>query len=166
VSIDKKKSWKQKPVAWVAICTACLGVEEGLRTVAYKDPVGIPTFCIGETFNKKAGRPVRIGDAATKEECEEMLVDRVVNDFGAGVDGCLKDPDALPPQRKAAYTSLAYNIGVDAFCRSTAARKHNAGDVRGSCDAILLFNKAGGIVWPGLVKRREKERGMCLEGMS
>lgn len=147
---------------WVAICVACAVPAEGLRTLAYKDPVGIPTYCIGETFNKAAGRPVRPGDRATKEECEEMFLARLERDFGPGVDSCITR--ALPPYPKAAYTSLAYNIGTGAFCRSSIARKDNAGDYLGACDAILLYNKAGGIVWPGLNKRRKEERELCLTG--
>jgi lysozyme len=83
-----------------------------------------------------------------------------VQEFGRGVDGCIHHQ--LPPQRKAAYTSAAYNIGVDAFCRSSMARKENAGDVQGACDALLLYVYAKGVKLPGLVKRREQERELCL----
>ena len=70
----------------------------------------------------------------------------------------------MPDTRLAAFTSFAYNVGVGAICKSSIARKYNAGDVVGSCDALLLYTKAKGITLPGLVKRREEERRMCMEG--
>ncbi len=143
----------KKKVAWLSICVACVAGEEGLRTVAYKDPVGIPTACFGET------KGVKLGDTFTKAQCEEMLGGRVV-EFGRGVDGCIHV--SLSPSRKAGYTSLAYNIGIEMFCRSSVATKANAGDAQGSCDAILLYVYAKGIKLPGLVKRREQERALCL----
>jgi lysozyme len=68
----------------------------------------------------------------------------------------------MSPSRKAAYTSFAYNVGIEAFCRSSVAWKFNGGDSVGSCDALLLYVKAKGITLPGLVKRREQERELCL----
>lgn len=143
----------RKPVVWVSVCVGCVAGFEGLRTVAYSDPVGIPTICFGET----AG--VRLGDTFTPEQCREKLGTRV-EEFGRAVDACVTVP--LPPSRKAALVSFSYNIGTDAFCHSTLARKLNAGDVPGACDELRRWTKAGGITLPGLVKRREQERELCL----
>lgn len=148
----------KKQAAWIAVCVGCVGGFEGLRTVAYKDPIGIPTYCFGET-QRPDGSDVALGDKASVDECKDMLASRV-QEFGSGVDSCVIGP--IMPQRKAAYTSLAYNIGVTAFCKSSIARKHNAGDLAGACDAFLLYNKAGGVVWPGLDRRRKSERELCL----
>jgi lysozyme len=134
--IDAKKA-----ATWVTICVGCVGGFEGLRTVAYKDPIGIPTYCFGET-QRPDGSSVALGDKATLDECKDMLSERV-QFFGRGVDSCTKQP--IAPMTKAAYTSLAYNIGIAGFCKSSIARKHNAGDYEGACDAFLLYNKAGGI---------------------
>lgn len=144
---------QRKHVAWLSICVGCVAGAEGLRTVAYSDPVGIPTICFGET------KDVKLGDKATADECKAKLGARV-QEFGRGVDRCIDHP--LPPPRKAAYTSATYNIGVEAFCKSSMARKENAGDVRGACDALLLYVYAKGVKLPGLVKRREQERELCL----
>jgi lysozyme len=144
---------QKKHVAWLSICVGCVAGAEGLRTVAYKDPVGIWTGCFGETAN------VQQGDRWTVEECKTKLGTRV-EEFGRGVDRCVHVP--LSPSRKAGYTSLAYNIGAEAFCKSSVARKANDGDLQGSCDAILLYVYAKGIKLPGLVKRREQERALCL----
>lgn len=142
---------------WVAICVGCVAGFEGLRQVAYLDPVGIPTVCFGETEG------VRLGDQYSAEDCRRMLGERVL-EFGAAVDRCVTVP--LPPSRKAALTSFAYNAGADAFCRSTLVRKLNAGDTVGACNELSRWVKAGGITLPGLVKRREQERKLCMEGVA
>lgn len=144
----------KKTAGWLAICVGCVGGFEGLRTVAYLDPVGIPTACFGET------QGIRMGDKFTVAECRQMLGERVI-EFGNAVDRCITYP--MPDKRKAAFTSLAYNIGSDAFCKSSIARKYNKGDVAGACDAMLLYVKAKGVTLPGLVKRREAERQLCLD---
>jgi lysozyme len=108
----------RKHVAWVSICIGCVAGAEGLRTVAYFDPVGIPTICFGET------RGVKLGDKATLEQCKDMLGVRV-QEFGRGVDRCITMP--MSASRKAAYTSFAYNVGVETFCRSSVAWKFNGG---------------------------------------
>jgi lysozyme len=66
------------------------------------------------------------------------------------------------PNALAASVSLAYNIGTAGFCRSTAAKRFRAGDVRGGCNAFLVWNKAGGRVVAGLARRRSAERSICL----
>lgn len=147
----------KKKAAWITICVACVGSAEGLRTVAYRDPVGIPTICFGET------KGVRLGDKATVDECKGMLGSRV-EEFGRGVDACVKVP--LPDTRKAAFVSFSYNVGTQAFCSSTLVRKLNAGDTVGACDELLRWTKAKGITLPGLVKRREQERAMCMAGVT
>lgn len=142
--------------AVLAALVTLVGGFEGLRTVAYLDPVGIPTICFGET------RGVEMGDTATVAECKQMLGDRLV-EFAKGVDRCLTV--VVPDKPYMAFVSLAYNIGTGAFCKSTVVKRANAHRLREACDAILMWNRAGGIVLPGLVKRREAERALCLEGV-
>lgn len=133
--------------------------DEGLRYVGYLDIVGIPTKCTGDTKNVVVGR--RYSDA----ECRESL-DKALVAHAAPVMSCTPGlrSDGLDNQRAAAV-SLAYNIGTAAYCRSTAARKFNAGDIRGACDAFLRWNNAGGRVIRGLTLRRQRERALCLTGV-
>lgn len=145
----------KKKAAWFSICVACVAAEEGVRTVAYKDPVGIPTACFGET------QGVKMGQTYTLDQCKEMLGARV-EEFGRGVDRCVTVP--LPPARKAALVSFSYNVGTDAFCRSTLVKKMNAGETVAACNELLRWTTARGIKLPGLVKRREQERDLCLQG--
>jgi len=146
----------KKKVGAVALAAGLVAGFEGLRTVAYRDPIGIPTACFGET------RGVHMGQAYTVDQCKQMLGDRL-EEFDRGVMACIHV--AITPAQEAASISLAYNIGVGAFCKSSVARKFNGGDPRGACDAFRLFNRAAGIVMPGLTRRREAERRLCLTGL-
>lgn len=151
------KSRLKKSGALMAAAVALVGAWEGVRTVAYRDIVGIPTVCFGET------RGVKMGDRYTLDECKVMLGDGLV-EFERGMRACLKNPDAIPDKPYVTFLSLSYNIGTRAFCGSTVARRANAGDIRGACNAIPMWNKAGGRVVKGLVNRRAEERQICLEG--
>lgn len=141
-----------------SIAVGLVGAWEGLRTTAYRDVVGIPTVCFGET------RGVKMGDKYTVDECKAMLGDALA-EFETGMRRCLTNPDKIPDKPYVAFLSLSYNIGTGAFCKSTLVRKANAGDLKGACDAILSWNRAGGRVIQGLVNRRKDERKLCLEGV-
>ena len=143
--------------AWCAIAVACVSGFEGLRQVAYKDPVGIATICFGET------KGVRMGQARTIDECKGMLADSLELANNA-VERCVRGP--LPADRQAALVSFTYNVGGSAFCGSTLVRKINAGDTRGACNELSRWTRARGIELPGLVKRREAERQMCMKGLA
>lgn len=141
-----------------ATLVALVGGFEGLRTYAYRDPIGIPTICYGET------RGVKMGQTKTVEECKEMLGTRLI-EFSSGIDKCLANEDKLPDKTYGAFVSFAYNVGVGAFCGSTLAKKANAGDLVGACNELPRWTRAGGLVLPGLVKRRAEERTLCLSGL-
>lgn len=141
---------------WLGICVAFTGGFEAYKTHAYKDPIGVVTVCAGET------RGVRMGDIYTMAQCREMLATRLL-EFDQGVRSCV--PGVIPDPTRAAFVSLAYNIGVRGFCKSSTARLWNAGEKAAACTAMLKFNRAGGIVFKGLTRRREAERVLCMEGV-
>jgi hypothetical protein len=64
----------------------------------------------------------------------------------------------------AALVSLVHNIGEGGFRSSTVLRELNQRDYRAAARAILLWDKAGGQVLPGLVRRRQAEMEMFLRG--
>lgn len=144
----------------LALAIGTVGTFEGVRLHTYRDVVGIPTVCFGET------RGVKMGDSYTMDECKAMLGDGLV-DFEAGIRKCLKAPDAIPDETYVAALSLSYNIGQGSFCGSTVRKKLDAGDIRGACNAFLSWNKAGRPlrVIKGLVNRRAEERALCLKGL-
>lgn len=139
----------------MVLATTLIERWEGTRLSPYRDVVGVWTVCTGET--RVAMRRY------TREECRALLETAIRSTYGTGVLACVPALDRRP-HPLAASISLAYNIGVSAFCRSTVARMFRTGDWRAGCDAFLLWNRAGGRVIPGLVERRRSERALCLEG--
>jgi lysozyme len=147
--------------AVVALALPLVQLWEGRSLVAYRDIAGIATICDGET------RGVKMGDKATPAECDAMT-EEAVAEFEAAIRPCL--PRSLPTETRAAFVVTAYNIGAAAFCKSTMARRASAGDLRGACDALLMWNKATvkGKLQPvrGLTNRRLAERALCLRGFT
>lgn len=128
---------------------------------AYRDIVGVPTLCFGET------KGVRLSDRATDRQCRAMLERRLTDDFRDGLHGYFTEDTKqhrLTPWRDAAYVSLAYNVGIRGAGRSTATRRLNDGNIVGGCHALGWWNKAGGRVVRGLVRRRAEETSLCLRG--
>jgi lysozyme len=144
-----------KKARWATIAVGIVACFEGLRTYVYLDPVGIPTYCFGETLNPKPGKKY------TVSECEDLLADRL-QEFDQGMMACVRVP--LRDETRAALVSFTYNVGIGAFCKSTLARKLNAGDTVGACNELTKWNRARGITLPGLTRRRAEERALCLKG--
>ena len=141
------------------VAVPLIGKWEGLRLQAYLDIVDVPTICYGST------RGVSLGMRKTKEECNDLLRNEVA-EYREGWLEYVKYSvymDWLPAPRDAAYTSLAYNVGIRAAGRSTATRRLNSLNIRGGCMALGWWNKAGGRVIRGLVNRRQEETRLCLD---
>ncbi len=139
-----------------------IGKWEGLRLESYQDVVGVWTVCFGET------KGVKPGDRYTKAECEAMLAREIVR-YRAAMHGHFTAETKarrLPVKRDVAFTSFGYNVGPRAAGGSTATRRLNAGNVRGACEALGWWNKAGGRVYRGLVNRRAEETALCLDGLA
>jgi lysozyme len=142
---------------------AGIALHEGYRSRAYDDGVGVQTMGFGTTRHPD-GRPVAPGDWVTPERALIMLAHDAAR-IEREIKMCIGDVP-LHPHEWDAYVSLAYNIGPAAFCRSTLVKKLKADppDYAGACAEILRWNKAGGGVLPGLVKRREAEYRRCMGG--
>lgn len=156
--LAKKSMWGGALTATAAglIALTSVGADEGLRLRTYKDIVGVPTFCYGET------KGARMGQTFTKAQCDELLLRRL-DEFAGKVEHCIKKP--MSDRTLVAFTSFSYNVGINGACSSTAFRLYNAGDREGACRALGYWNKAGGRVIPGLTVRRARETALCLEGL-
>ena len=150
---SKKIRFAVGALAVSAAALVGIAMHEGYRGEAYRDATGIPTIGYGET----AG--VKMGDRTTPERALVQLLTSTEKHADA-IRQCIKVP--LYQHEFDAYVSLSYNIGAGAFCRSTLVKKLNAGDYAGACEEIRRWNRAGGKVLPGLVKRREAEYRMCM----
>jgi len=139
------------------LATALVTSVEGVRQVAYPDPAtrGEPwTVCMGHTGG------VKPGDRYSLDECKAMLV-RDLETYALGIERCVRVQ--MPDPRYVALVSFAYNVGVGAACKSSVVRLINAGQTAAGCNALMGWNKAAGITFPGLTRRRERERAMCLQ---
>lgn len=131
----------------------------------YLDIVGIPTACDGLTDRQK----IKLGVRFTEAQCAAMLEEALVKH----AEGVLKCSPGFAPQDRpyqtVAVVSLAYNVGVGAYCGSSVRRELLAGNTRQACDRILAWNKArvGGVLQPvrGLTLRRNREREYCVTGV-
>jgi lysozyme len=132
---------------------------EGLRLNAYQDAVGVWTIGYGTTGMAGVGISPLAGMKISETDAE-MYLRRGLEKFAADIRPAITAP--INDNEFGAFLSLAYNIGPGAFRRSSALRKFNAGDKAGAANAILLWNKAGGKVLRGLVRRREAERALFL----
>ena len=131
---------------------------EGTKLSTYRDMGGVLTYCTGATENAAWGKTY------TPAQCRAQL-DRDLERHAAGIAMCI--PLArLTDGQKVAFVDVAYNIGVSGFCGSTMARRTNAGDMVGACNALLMWNKVGGKEVRGLTRRRQAERELCLNGLS
>lgn len=146
---------QRKHAQGIALATVLLTGFEGVRERAYRDPVGIPTVCMGET------RGVKIGDTYTLEQCKSMATARVA-EFATGVDQALTVE--VSDKTYASFVSWSYNLGIGAF-QSKIAPLVNAGRIADACRKMGLYVYAHSIKLPGLVSRRQEEVALCLDGL-
>lgn len=134
---------------------------EGCELEAYKCPAGIWTIGYGNTFFPD-GKPVRQGDKVTKAEAEAMLP-AILRTFEISVHNHMVVP--VKQHEFDAMVSLAYNIGIGAFENSTLLRKFKAQAPSSEvAEQFHRWNKGGGKVLNGLVKRRAAEAYLYEHG--
>lgn len=122
---------------------------EGCRLTAYRCPAGVLTIGYGHTKDVKEGQRISQAEAERMLEADLRYYEQMV---GMLVTKPLKE------HQVDALVSFAYNCGSNALMGSTLLKRVNANpqDPR-IREAFLMWNKAGGKVLPGLVKRREAE---------
>ncbi|WP_137171452.1 lysozyme [Massilia sp. HP4] len=155
---------------------------EGTELTTYRDMGGVLTYCTGATEHAQWGKTY------TPEQCRTQL-DHDLARHALGIARCVPLASMTDGQR-VAFVDAAYNIGVGNFCGSSMARRANAGDMTGACNALLAWNKVkvwrqvigadgkpvkdtnGQVVMRqvleevrGLTRRRQAERELCLRGL-
>jgi lysozyme len=127
---------------------------EGCVLKAYKCPAGVWTIGFGNTFYED-GTKVKEGDVITQQRADE-LAKYIVEQFATSIRAMIKQP--LNENQFSACVSLAYNIGTGGFKKSSVLRKLNVNPTDPTiADSFRLWNKGGGVVLKGLVRRREAE---------
>ena len=132
---------------------------EGFSAIAYLCPAKIPTIGWGNTFYAD-GTKVKLGDQISKTDALKLLEVIANRDFADKIFPYIKIK--VTQNQFDAMVSLAYNIGVGNFSKSTLLKKLNASDFVGASNEFLRWNKAGGKELLGLTKRREREKQLFL----
>lgn len=131
---------------------------EGFRGTAYRCPAGVWT--IGHGHTSQAGPPlVHAGLVIGAEEAARILAADVAR-VAEAVRPLLARP--VSDAQFSALVSFAFNVGVDAFRRSSVRRAVNAGRFSEVPATLKLWVKAKGRVLPGLERRRAAEAELFL----
>ncbi|MDC7784748.1 lysozyme [Rhodoplanes sp. TEM] len=118
---------------------------------AYRCPAGVVTIGWGTT--SEHGHTVRMGDVWSQAQCDQAFTsDATV--FARHVEKMLRGTKVTQAQFDALH-SWSYNTGgPETSAVWTYARK---GDVEETCIRLARWNKGGGQVLRGLVRRRDAE---------
>ena len=135
---------------------AFIGTSEGKRNVGYYDAVGVPTSCVGHT-----GPDVKVGKFYSDAMCDDLLrKDTAV----AQRDVQRLVTAKVTQEQYDALVSFTFNLGGPNLASSTLLKKINAGDCLGAAKEFPRWNRAKGIVLPGLTTRRNAEAHMWESG--
>lgn len=113
-----------------------------LNRESYTDTAIIPTKGDVPTVGFGSTEGVKMGDTTTPVRALNRAASELDTKYEAAVKRCVTVP--LHQAEYDVYVSMAYNIGAGAFCGSSIVKRANAWDYAGACDAILMWNKAGG----------------------
>ena len=133
---------------------------EGCKLKAYRCPAGVCTIGYGHTT--AAGAPKVVdGMTITQQQADDMLV-RDLKQYEAAVEGMVHQP--LTQHQFDVLVDFAYNAGVGNLKSSTLLKKVNAAQFDDVPTELLKWNKGGGKVLPGLVRRRQAEGAWWVSG--
>lgn len=132
---------------------------EGLRLKAYLCPAQIPTIGYGATTYED-GSKVTLKDTLITVQRAEDILKHHLRTFETAVDSSISA--SLNENQFSALVSLCYNIGPGNFKKSTLVMLIEKGDLQGAADQFLVWNKGGGVILEGLLKRRKAERALFL----
>lgn len=123
---------------------------EGLRLKPYKCPAGYWTIGWGHRISDG-----EYEDGITVEQAEQLLNNDLYR-FERHVNKSVEVK--LNQNQFDALVSFSFNVGTGAFSKSTLLKKLNNGDYDGAANEFPRWNKGGGKVLKGLVRRRQMEK--------
>lgn len=130
----------------------CLREAEPGQFVPYICPAGVLTIGWGHTNHH--GRQFDENTVWTQAQCDAALAEDL-RGFEKAVERLVKVQ--LNQNQFDALVSFAYNCGEDNLGKSTLLKRVNAGDFDGAAQEFAKWNKGGGQVLRGLVRRRAAE---------
>jgi lysozyme len=139
---------------------------EAFREKAYPDKLTkskIPTIGWGMTKHPD-GRAVKLGDTVSREDADKHLESHTEG-LRSHLESTIPHWSDMQPHQHAALSSFAHNLGKNFYTQSGS----NFASIRKALKerdwdnvptAMALYNKSGGRVQPGLVRRRQAEGAM------
>lgn len=131
---------------------------EGCKLKAYRCPRGICTIGYGHT--NAAGAPLITDNSIITQQQANDILRRDLVQYENSVNKLVKQP--LTQHQFDVLVDFVYNEGERNLATSTMLRKINAGQFQDVPSELAKFNKAGGKVLPGLVRRRQAEANWWL----
>lgn len=127
---------------------------EGLSLKAYLCPANVLTIGYGHT-----GDDVKAGQVITEAQAEELLsVD--LRRFERCIDSAVTVE--INQNQFDALSSFVFNIGTEAFKKSTLLKLLNSGKAILASNQFERWNKSGDNELPGLTRRRLAEKKLFL----
>lgn len=150
----------KKRIAVGVLSLSAAGLAAIMGHEGYSDTVYIPVSGDVPTVGYGHADPnMPVGMTITRKQAEEWLREDA-SEGEQAVRRCVRVP--LSQAEFDVYTSFAYNIGSNAFCRSTLVKRLNAGDYAGACSELTRWVYVKGQRVQGLVNRREAEYRRCM----
>lgn len=131
---------------------------EGCRLRAYRDSVGVLTIGVGHT--SAAGQPVVDANLVITNDEADQILSNDLRSVEHDIERMVTAP--LKQDQFDAIVSWVFNLGIGNLAKSTLLKKLNVQDYSGAADEFLKWDRAGGRVLSGLVKRRKAERLLFL----
>lgn len=132
---------------------------EGCKLKAYQDGGGVWTIGYGTTFYPQDGSKVKEGDTCTQGQADNWLQIHV-NNLVFEILHLVKP--TLNENQLGALVCFVYNIGIDAFKKSTMLKLLNDGKIGEAAGQFPRWNKDNGKVVQGLTNRRLDEQKLFL----
>ncbi|HEX3661022.1 MAG TPA: lysozyme [Acidobacteriaceae bacterium] len=131
---------------------------EGCRLTAYQDQVRVWTIGYGHT-----GPEVCAGMTVTLDEAQALLAKDVSN-AAAFVNRIVMVE--LNQEEFDALVDFVFNLGAGSFENSTLLRMLNAGEFTAAAAQFAVWDRAGGAIVAGLLRRRQAETALFNEGQT
>lgn len=126
---------------------------------AYLCPAHVWTIGYGHT-GLVDGKPVCYGMKVTKNKANKLRA-ADLEKFEKAINSLVTVK--LTQNQFDALVSFCYNIGAGAFKSSTLLKRLNKSDYTGAAAEFKKWNKGGGMVLPGLIRRRKEEATLFLK---
>jgi lysozyme len=135
-------------------CVDLIKQFEGCKLEAYQDQRGIWTIGYGSTSDVHEGMVITQADAELRLEAD---LAEAKKRLGALVQA------ALTENQWGALVSLVFNIGSGNFAGSTLRTLLNEAKIADAANEFPKWCRTGGLVNPGLLRRRNLERALFLK---